>query len=83
MIVGQRQVTGAADAAFVNAVQTAAAETNDTHPSSAVHPGMVVVPAVLAAAETAGCAGGAVIEGVVAGYETMCRVARAASHRSW
>ena len=77
VIVGQRQVAGAADAAFVNAVQTAAAETNDTHPSSAVHPGMVVIPAVLAAAETAGCAGGAVIEGVVAGYETMCRVARA------
>lgn len=76
-VVGRAARTAPADAAFANAVASAAAETNDTFPATAVHPGIVVVPAVLAAAEAAGREGADAIAGVVAGYEAMARIARA------
>ncbi len=73
-IFGRRERTDAERAAFVNAVSAAATIRTDTHPASASHPGMVVVPAVLAAGEAAGAKGSAILAGVVAGYEFMIRL---------
>lgn len=68
---------GAVDAAFVGAVACAATDRSDTHLPSATHPGIVIVPAVLAAVEEAGGSGEDVLRGVIAGYEIMGRLARA------
>jgi 2-methylcitrate dehydratase PrpD len=76
-IVGSRHRAAPADAAFVNAISTAASDRSDTHRPTAVHPGLVVVPAALALAETEGLGGAALIEAIVAGYEVMGRLARA------
>jgi 2-methylcitrate dehydratase PrpD len=77
VVVGSRHRAGAADAAFLNAVSTAATDRSDTHPPTATHPGIVVVPAVLAIADQKGGDGASVIAAVIAGYEVMCRVALA------
>ncbi|GJD52165.1 hypothetical protein OPKNFCMD_4927 [Methylobacterium crusticola] len=61
-------------AAFVNAVSAAASIRTDTHPASASHPGMVVIPAVLAAGEAGRVSGAAALAGIVAGYEVMIRL---------
>jgi len=73
-ILGTLHRAAAADAAFVNGVATAATGRMDTHPAPASHPGTVVVPAVLAAAEQARCDGLTLIAALVAGYEVMCRL---------
>ncbi|WP_187830290.1 MmgE/PrpD family protein [Siccirubricoccus phaeus] len=73
-ILGTPHRAAAADAAFVNGVATAATGRMDTHPAPASHPGTVVVPAVLAAAEQAGSDGFTLIAALVAGYEAMCRL---------
>ncbi|MBI3708424.1 MAG: MmgE/PrpD family protein [Proteobacteria bacterium] len=77
VVVGSRHVAAPADAAFVNAVSTAATDRSDTHPPTATHPGIVVIPAALALADHRHRNGASLLEGVVAGYETMCRLARA------
>ena len=61
----------------MNAVSTAASDRSDTHRPTAVHPGISVVPAALAAAESAGCTGATLLEAIVAGYDVMGRLARA------
>lgn len=74
--IGGRRSLAPADAAFLNAVASATAETNDTHAPTATHPGIVVVPAVLALAAARRLSGAAALEGIVAGYELMGRLAR-------
>lgn len=64
-------------AAFCNGVATHGFELDDLIPEAVVHPGAVVVPAVLAAAEEAGASGERVMLGVLAGYETMARLGMA------
>ena len=49
-------------------------------PSAGVHPGAVLVPAALAAAQERGCGGEALLAGIVAGCEILCRVGRATRH---
>lgn len=73
-IFGLRDRADPEGAAFVNAVSAAATIRTDTHPTTASHPGMVVVPAVLACGEAAGIDGAAALAGVVAGYEFMIRL---------
>jgi 2-methylcitrate dehydratase PrpD len=64
------------DAAFVNSAFGAANEIDDAHPGVRVHPGAVVVPAVLATAQAAGVTRGAdVVTATVVGYEVLLRVA--------
>ena len=75
-VFGATIETGPADAAFANAVASATAETNDTHAPTATHPGIVVIPAVLAVAEAEGLSGASILAGIVAGYEAMGRLAR-------
>jgi hypothetical protein len=63
-----------AGAAFVNAEAIFAGGKWDTF-RMLVHPGTAIVPAALAAAETAGASGKAFLTAVAAGYEVMERMA--------
>src|SRR4051812_3123347 len=61
-------------AALVNGGASHFVEQDDLHNSSVLHPGTVVFPAVLAAAQHAGISGKATIAAAVAGYECGVRV---------
>jgi 2-methylcitrate dehydratase PrpD len=52
-------------------------ELDDGYRQGSVHPGCAVVPAVLAVGYDTGASGKAVIEAIVAGYETAIAIARA------
>jgi 2-methylcitrate dehydratase PrpD len=60
---------GAGAAAFANAVLGGSTWQMDTYADSALHPGVMVIPAALAAAQARGADGAALLEGLVAGYE--------------
>ena len=53
-------------------------EIDDVHHECSLHPGIVVVPAALAMAEGQRASGRRLITAVVAGYDIVVRVARAA-----
>jgi len=65
-----------AQAAFVNGGLGNVLEMDDVHRTAILHPGPVVIPAVLAAAEADGLTGAAFLDAVVRGYEAMIRVGR-------
>lgn len=82
-LAGQR-ADAAAAAAFHGALGSAL-EMDDVHRSSILHPGPVVVPAVLAAAP-ATATGAALLAAVVSGYEVTIRTGRAlgpSHYRLW
>lgn len=64
-------------AAFLNGALGHSLDFDDTHAASSLHPGAPVIPAALAAGEMAGASGADVLAGIVAGYETVIRVALA------
>jgi len=64
-------------AALANGTASHGFEVDDIVPGALVHPGAVVVPAVLAAAEQVGASGEDVLAGVIAGYEVTARLGRA------
>ena len=61
-------------AALVNGAASHFVEQDDLHNSSVLHPGTVVFPAVLAAAQDVGTTGKQLIAAAVAGYECGVRV---------
>jgi 2-methylcitrate dehydratase PrpD len=61
-------------AALVNGAASHVVEQDDVHNSAVFHPGAVVFPAVLAAAQEAGASGRDLIVAAVAGYEAGVRV---------
>lgn len=61
-------------AAFANAAFAHGFEMDDTEMRTASHPGAVVVPAALAAGQTAHSSGRELLSAVAAGYETMVRI---------
>jgi len=61
-------------AAFLNAALGHALDFDDTHAPSTLHPGAPVIPAALAAATMAHASGAELVAGIVAGYETTCRI---------
>ncbi len=65
------------DAAFLGGTAAHGIELDDGYRQGSVHPGCAVVPAVLSAGYARGASGAAVIEAVVAGYETTVALARA------
>src|SRR5215218_3298580 len=65
------------DAAFLGGTAAHGIELDDGYRHGSAHCGCVVVPAVLAAAYERGASGAAVIEAMVAGYETAIALARA------
>lgn len=68
-----------ASAALINAAAAHSLDFDDTHVQAEIHPGAVVIPAALAAAQMVNATPQQFFSGVVAGYEVMCRVARGLS----
>lgn len=62
------------DAAFANAALMNMRSQDDTHEASVSHPGVPVLAASLALAESAGASGQDLITAVILGYEVLCRV---------
>jgi len=73
-VLTTRARTSAFFAALVNGGASHVVEQDDLHNSSVMHPGTVVFPAVLAAAQETGASGKELIAAVVAGYECGVRV---------
>jgi 2-methylcitrate dehydratase PrpD len=64
------------DAAFLGGTAAHGIELDDGYRQGSVHPGSAVVPAVLSAGCQMGASGKAVVEAMVAGYETVIALAR-------
>ncbi|MEW2593204.1 MmgE/PrpD family protein [Micromonospora aurantiaca] len=79
-IIGSQGRVGAPAAALANGTLVHALDFDDTHAGGLVHATAVVLPAAFAVGEQVGAPGRAVLEAAVVGYETVCRVAAAASH---
>ena len=76
----------ASSAAFVNGGFGNIFEMDDLHRASIVHPGDVVIPAALAAAERDGQDAGSFLDAVVRGYEVAARIGMATGqghYRHW
>jgi 2-methylcitrate dehydratase PrpD len=72
-IFGRAERAEASWAAFANGIAAHGLEMDDVENASSLHPGVVVMPAVLALAEQLGSAPSAFYASVVAGYEvTLC-----------
>lgn len=76
-LYGEVEPVAPVRAALANGTSTHGFELDDVFLGALSHPGAVVVPAALAAAETEGASGSRLLLALVAGYETMWRVARA------
>lgn len=62
-------------AAFVNSVHAAALDFDSLHAATAVHPDVVIVPAVLAVGESEKVSGRDAIAAIVVGDDLLCRLA--------
>ena len=69
-------------AALLNGTFSHSLELDDTHRKGSLHPGVVVIPAALAAAEANDATGAAFLNGIVAGYDVAVRVGHAATPSS-
>ncbi|MCU0661156.1 MAG: MmgE/PrpD family protein [Myxococcota bacterium] len=76
-VFGAKQKLPAVNAAFVNAACGHALDMDDGHRFAALHPGTVVIPAALAAAELHHATTRQLIAGITVGYEVMIRVGMA------
>lgn len=77
VVLGTTSRLAAPQAALANGAAAHALEMDDTHQGGSIHPGAVVFPAALAAAELAGAGGDALLRAAVAGYEVATRLAMA------
>jgi 2-methylcitrate dehydratase PrpD len=83
--IGHAGGFGPYDAALINGTAAHGEDYDDTFEGGPVHAGAVIVPAVLAAAEHRALTGDAVVRGIAAGVEIMCRmslVAPQATHKA-
>src|ERR1700758_2568564 len=76
-VPGRARRSDMLDAAFLGGTAAHGIELDDGYRQGSVHPGCAVVPAVLSAGCRMGASGKAVIEAMVAGYETVITLARA------
>ena len=76
-IVQTKKKFPALNAAFANASCAHAIDMDDGHRFGALHPGAVIIPAALAAAELGGADPKTLLAGIVAGYEIMIRIGAA------
>lgn len=65
-------------AGLLNATSAHGVELDDTDNSASLHPGNVVIPAALAVAQDVGADGARAATAIVAGYDAMIRIGRAA-----
>lgn len=73
-LIGSGRHAGPADAAMANGTAVHGFEIDDAHTASSLHPGAVVIPAVLALAEGTGATGRETIAAIAAGYEAGLRL---------
>jgi 2-methylcitrate dehydratase PrpD len=76
-IINTKRKFPAINAALANAACAHALDMDDGHRFAALHPGTVIIPAAIAAAELSGASTKDLIAGVVAGYEIMIRIGMA------
>jgi 2-methylcitrate dehydratase PrpD len=76
-VFGYRKPLAGPAAALCNGTASHGFELDDLLDEAIVHPGAIVVPAALAAAEAVDASGSRLVLGVIAGYEVMDRVGRA------
>jgi 2-methylcitrate dehydratase PrpD len=76
-VFGSAHRAAAPAAALCNGTASHGFELDDLLDEAIVHPGAIIVPAVLAAAESSGASGADLVLGVIAGYEVLDRVGRA------
>lgn len=74
-VIGFPQTRDAGTAAMINGTAAHGEDFDNTFEGCPVHPGSVVVPAVLAAAEERGLNGHDALRGMAVGQELMCRLA--------
>jgi 2-methylcitrate dehydratase PrpD len=83
--IGHEGGFGPYDAALINGTAAHGEDYDDTFEGGPVHAGAVIVPAVLAACEHRSLSGHALVKGIAAGVEIMCRmslVAPQATHKA-
>ncbi|ARP80189.1 2-methylcitrate dehydratase [Bordetella genomosp. 8] len=73
-VLGHGRRMGAEGAAFVNGIAAHGEDFDDTFEGGPVHAGVVIVPALLAAAERHGLSGQDFLRGLAVGSELMCRL---------
>jgi 2-methylcitrate dehydratase PrpD len=73
-LLGHKEMLAAPAAALCNGTATHGFELDDLLDESIVHPGAIVVPAAIAAAEAVNASGERLLLGVIAGYEAASRV---------
>jgi len=79
--IGHSRGFDAVGSALVNGTAAHGEDFDDTFEGGPVHAGAVIVPAVLAIAEEHSADGPAVLRGIVAGVETICRLSLVAPTR--
>jgi 2-methylcitrate dehydratase PrpD len=77
-LVGASLSAPPAEAALYNGMVSAVTEIDDVHEEASLHTGIGVIPAALAAAESAGASGKDLLSAVILGYDAAGRIARAA-----
>lgn len=80
-VIGFSRKLGAEGAAFVNGIASHGEDFDDTYEGGPVHAGVVIIPALLAAAERHKLSGADLLRGVAVGTEVMCRLCRVAPMR--
>ena len=73
-VIGFAQRYGVEAAAFVNGIAAHGEDFDDTYEGGPVHAGVVIVPALLAAAQRHSLSGADVLRGIAIGVEVMCRL---------
>ena len=73
-VIGFAQSYGVEAAAFVNGIAAHGEDFDDTYEGGPVHAGVVIVPALLAAAQRHQMSGADLLRGIAVGVEVMCRL---------
>jgi 2-methylcitrate dehydratase PrpD len=73
-VIGHRQTLAAPAAALCNGTAMHGFELDDLLDEAIVHPGAIIIPAALAAAESIDASGARLLLGIIAGYEILNRV---------
>ncbi|MDB6455087.1 MmgE/PrpD family protein [Falsirhodobacter sp. 20TX0035] len=74
-VIGRKATASASGAALANGTAAHGEDFDDTFEGGPVHSGVVIVPALLAAAETFDLPSDRTMTGIVAGTELLCRLA--------
>ena len=79
--IGHSQRYGVEGAALINGTAAHGEDFDDTYEGGPIHAGVVIVPALLAAAERHHLSGPDLLRGIAVGAEVMCRLCRVAPMR--